>query len=501
MSLDQRKALLRPTLIRARSSYVDGKFLDGSAGPALAVIDPATEDVVAEVDTCDIAGVERAIQAARRSFDDERWSTAARGERARVILAMADYFDDNYAAICETVIAEVGTSRAMCDGVQVRAAISQMRDLVDLYFQMPEEEHNLRPLAEIASGGRTAASVIRYEPIGVVAAISAYNFPFWIDMWKAIPPLLTGSSVILRPSPLTPLSALAFAEAADAAGAPPGVFNVIIEEGLEGSQLLTTHAAVDMVTFTGSTAVGKEIAAQAARTVKRVALELGGKSAQIYLPDAVDRAAQGCLGVFLAHAGQGCVLPTRIVVPEAQKAEISARAAAIASGLKVGDPRDPAVQVGPVVSAAQRAKCERYVELAVNAGATVLAGGRRPAQPERGFYFEPTVLDVPDNRNPAAQDEIFGPVVCVIGYRDVEHAIQIANDSIYGLSAQVYSSDLPAALQVAKRIRSGAVQVNAGAFSTYACSGGYKQSGLGRERGPQGIRAYQEEKHISLGTL
>jgi acyl-CoA reductase-like NAD-dependent aldehyde dehydrogenase len=389
----------------------------------------------------------------------------------------------------------------MCEGVQVRAAIAQIRDLVDLYMKLPEEEHNLRPLAEIAAAGRATASVIRYEPVGVVAAISAYNFPFWINTWKAIPPLLTGSSVVLRPSPLTPLSALVFGEAADAVGLPPGTFNVVVEEGLEGSRLLTTHDGVDMVTFTGSTGVGKLIAAQAAGTVKKLALELGGKSAQIYLPDAVERAPQGCLGVFMAHAGQGCVLPTRMVVPEAAKAEVLERMAAMAAGLKIGDPADPSMQVGPVVSAAQRAKCEQYVDLAVSAGATVVAGGKRPARPERGFYFEPKILDVPDNRNPAAQDEIFGPVLCVIGYRDIDHAVEIANDSVYGLSGQVYSSDLPAALEVAKRLRTGAVQVNGGTFSSYACSGGFKQSGLGRERGPQGIRVYQEEKHIGLGNF
>lgn len=487
-------------LISSRQPYVDGKFVDGRAAP-LVVFNPATEEVVTEVATCDVGLVEEAILAARRSFDAEEWSTAPRSVRAGVVLDMARYLEENYDAICQSVIAEVGASRAMCDGVQVRTAISQIRDLVDLYLQMPEEQHNQRPLSEIAATGKVAASVIRYEPVGVVSAISACNFPFWINMWKLIPPLLTGSSVILRPSPLTPLSALVFGEAAEAAGVPPGALNVVVEQGLEGSRLMTTHGAVDMVTFTGSTGVGKEIAAQAAGTVKRLALELGGKSVQMHLPDAVDRAPQGSLGVFLAHAGQGCVLPTRMLVPEKDKAEVVTRTAAVASSLKVGDPSDPSVNVGPVISAAQRAKCERYVEMAVEAGAKVVAGGRRPPDLDRGFYFEPTVLDVPDNSNPAAQDEIFGPVVCVIGYRDIDHAISIANDSVYGLSAQVYSSDLPAALGVAKRLRTGAVQVNAGAFSSYACSGGYKQSGLGRERGPQGIRAYQEEKHISLGNL
>jgi aldehyde dehydrogenase (NAD+) len=488
------------SLISAREPYIDGKF-GGRGGTPLQVSNPANEETVADVVTCDVAQVEDAILAAKRAFEAGQWSQASRTERAEAILGMAAHLEENYEALCATVMAEAGASRAMCDGVQVRTAITQMREVVDLYLQLPEEEHNPRPLREIAAGGRIAASVTRYEPVGVVAAISAYNFPFWINMWKAIPALVTGSTVVLRPSPLTPLSALAFAEAADATGLPPGVLNVVVEDGVAGAQLMTTHPAVDMVTFTGSTTVGKMIAAQAAGTVKRVALELGGKSAQIYLPDVVQRAPQGCLSVFMGHAGQGCVLPTRLLVPADQKAEVVAGAAAIARDLKVGDPSDPTVAVGPVISAAQRDRCQKYVDLAVAHGASVASGGKRPAEPTRGFYFEPTVLDVPDNHNPAAQDEIFGPVVCVIGYNDIDHAVAIANDSVFGLSGAVYSENVPAALEVAQRLRTGAVQINGGAFSTYAPSGGYKESGLGRERGRQGIRAYQEEKHIAVSSL
>ena len=267
---------------------MDGSFVAGT-GQSLQAVNPANEDVLTEVDTSGLEQFEAAISGARRSFDEGEWSGAGRSKRADAILAMADHFESNYSQLCNTVIAEVGASQAMCDGVQVRQAITQMRELVDLYMQLPEEEHNPRPIKEIAASGKVTASVIRYEPVGVVAAISAYNFPFWINMWKAIPPLLTGSSVILRPSPLTPLSALAFADAAVKAGVPRGVFNVLVEEGIEGSHLLTTHPDVDMVTFTGSSTVGKLIAAQAAGTVKKVALELGGKSVQIYLPDAIER--------------------------------------------------------------------------------------------------------------------------------------------------------------------------------------------------------------------
>jgi acyl-CoA reductase-like NAD-dependent aldehyde dehydrogenase len=356
-------------------------------------------------------------------------------------------------------------------------------------------------VAEVIGGNRVAASIMRYEPIGVVTAVSAYNFPMWINAWKVFPALLTGNAVILRPSPLTPLTTLVFGEAAEAVGLPPGVLNVVAEAGLEGGQLLTSDPRVDMVTFTGSTAVGRAIMQQASGTLKRLVLELGGKSVQLYLPDAVDRAPAGAASVLAAHAGQGCVLPTRMLVPEDRKAEIVEKAAQIANMLKIGDPTDPEVRVTPVISAAQVERCERYVAAAVEAGATIAAGGKRPAQFDKGFFFEPTVLDVPDNSNPACQDEIFGPVICVLGYRDIDHAVEIANDTIYGLASQVYGSNLAEATAVAERIRAGAVSVNGGTTGAFASSGGYKQSGIGRERGVEGIRSFQQVKHLSIGNF
>jgi aldehyde dehydrogenase (NAD+) len=344
------------------------------------------------------------------------------------------------------------------------------------------------------------ASMMRYEPIGVVSAIAAYNFPLQTPLWKFVPALLTGSTVIVRPSPLTPIATLVIGEAAEAAGLPAGVLNVVVEGGVEGAQLMSSHPAVDCVSFTGSTTVGRLIMAQAAPTVKRVLLELGGKSVQLYLADAVDRAPMGCASVFAAHSGQACVAPTRMLVPEDRKAQVLEKAAGVAAMFKLGDPSDPSTMIGPVISDAQRERCERYVAAAVEAGATVVAGGHRPAGQPRGYFFEPTVLDVPDNSNPAAQDEIFGPVICVLGYRDLDHAVEIANDSVFGLSGQVFGGDLALATGVAERIRAGAVQVNGGYGGAYASSGGYKQSGIGRERGVDGIRSFQQVKHLSVGN-
>jgi aldehyde dehydrogenase (NAD+) len=232
-----------------------------------------------------------------------------------------------------------------------------------------------------------------------------------------------------------------------------------------------------------------------------VSLELGGKSAQIYLPDAVDRAAAGAVRVVESTAGQACVAGTRMLVPHDRKTEVLEAVSAAYSAIKVGAPTDASVTMGPVISGAQRDKCEQYVTLAEEHGGKVVCGGGRPAALDRGYYFEPTVLDLPKNANPAAQEEIFGPVIGVLGYRDLDDAVAIANDSIYGLSGQVYGSDVAAALGVARRLRTGAVNVNTSVFSAYAPSGGYKQSGLGRERGPDGIREFQEVKHMSIGEL
>ena len=329
-------------------------------------------------------------------------------------------------------------------------ALDHIRDCADLYLSMPEYEHNPLPYDKLFPAG---TSFRRYEPVGVVSAISAYNYPFFLNVWKVVPALLTGNTTVLRPSPFTPLSALVFGEAAEAIGLPHGVLNVVVEDGLEGGLLMTTHAAVDQVTFTGSTTVGRAIMGQAAGTLKRVMLELGGKSVQLYLPDSVDRAGAGAANVFMAHAGQACAAPTRVLVPEDRKAEVVESAAEHGRAMKVGDPADPEVQVGPLISAAQRDRCATYVRSAMENGASVALGGNRPAHLERGFYFEPTVLDVPDNSNPAAQDEIFGPIVTVIGYRDIEHTIAIANDSVYGLAGQVTGRDAALARSVAERIR------------------------------------------------
>jgi acyl-CoA reductase-like NAD-dependent aldehyde dehydrogenase len=485
-------------IIPERRSFVAGSWVDGDEG--LAVENPADETQVAEVSVTPPREIERAVAEARRSFDEGAWSNRPPTERAGVLRAFLDCLEQSREPLVATMVQEAGQPAFFAEMSQLTGGVGLARNTIELYLSMEHEAPNPVPLDELTRN-RVALSIRRHEPVGVVAAITPYNAALLMALQKIIPALMAGNSVIVRPSPLTPISSLALGVAAETAGLPPGVLSVVVEAGSTGAERLTSDPRVDMVSFTGSTAVGKQILAQAAPTVKRVALELGGKSAQIYLPDAIARAPIGAAQVVAMTAGQACVAATRMLVPRESKDEVLEAVAAAYGAIAVGPPTDPTAMMGPVISAAQRARCERYVELAQEHGGKLAAGGGRPAAFERGYYFEPTVLDVPDNANPAARDEIFGPVLSVLGYEDLDDAVRIANDSPYGLSGQVYGADVGAATAVARRLRTGAVNVNTAVFSAYAPGGGYKESGLGRERGTDGIRAFQEVKHMAIGEL
>jgi acyl-CoA reductase-like NAD-dependent aldehyde dehydrogenase len=485
-------------LIDHQGTYIAGRWVAGDE--TLAVENPADETIVCKVPVTPLEEIREAVAAARKSFDEGVWADRSPQERAQVLHRFIDYLETVKEPWIATMVAEAGQPTRFAEGAQYAAGVSFARNTIDLYLALPVEEANPVPVDELVRG-RVAVSVRRYEPVGVVSAITPYNAAVTMGFQKLIPALMAGNSVVLRPSPLTPISSLAFGAAAEAAGLPAGVLSVVIEAGSAGAELLTSDPAVDMVSFTGSTVVGRQILAQAAPTVKRVALELGGKSAQIYLADALQRVGAGAAAVVGMTSGQACVAATRMLVPQEHKDQVLEAVAATYAGIKVGPPSDPAAMMGPLISAAQRDRCERFVALAEEHGGKVKHGGGRPAGLDRGYYFEPTVLDLPDNANPAAQEEIFGPVLGVIGYRDLDDAVQIANDSVYGLSSQVYGADTAAATAVARRLRAGASNVNTGMFSAYAPSGGYKQSGLGRERGIEGVRAFQEVKHLIVGEL
>ncbi|MGE2719468.1 aldehyde dehydrogenase family protein [Mycolicibacterium celeriflavum] len=479
-------------------TFVAGRWVTGQ--DVISVENPADETHVHDLTATPLDEVEQAIAEARRSFDAGVWANRPVTERARKLLEFIDHVEANAATVIPTLVAEAGQPTRFADMTQMRAGVGIARQTIELYSSMRHEKPSPVPVDDLVRG-RVALSIRRHEPVGVVTAITPYNAALIMGFQKLIPALMAGNSVILRPSPLTPVSSLIFGKAAEAAGLPDGVLSVVAETGTAAAELLTSHPAVDMVSFTGSTLAGRKILAQAAPTVKRVSLELGGKSAQIYLPDAVDRAAVGAAMVVMSTAGQACVAATRMLVPEEQRAQVLDAVSAAYRNIKVGPPDSADATMGPVISGAQRDRCERLVRAAEENGGKVVCGGGRPAGLDRGYYFEPTVLDLPDNANPAAQEEIFGPVIAVLGYRDLDHAVEIANDTIYGLSGQVYGADVSAAVGVARRLRTGAVNVNTTVFSAYAPSGGYKQSGLGRERGPDGIREFQEVKHMSIGEL
>jgi aldehyde dehydrogenase (NAD+) len=484
--------------IDGRRSYVAGRWVEGER--SFEVENPADESCFAEAGVTPVAEVQRAITEARQSFDQGVWADLPLAERAKILRAFLDHVEASQEILIDTIMGEAGQPRMMAQGAQVIMGLTLGRQTIDLFEALSHEEANPVPLDDLVRG-KVVLSMRRHEPIGVVSAITPYNGAIIMAFQKLIPALMAGNSVILRPSPLTPLSSLVFGEAADAAGLPAGVLSVVIEDGAEGAELLTSDPAIDMVSFTGSTVVGRQILAQAAPTVKRVSLELGGKSAQLYLDDAIERAGMGAMAVVAMTSGQACVAATRMLVPNARKAEVIEAVCATYGMISVGDPADPTNLMGPLISAAQRERCERYIALAEEHGAKVAFGGGRPSGLEKGYYVEPTVLDLPDNTNPAARDEIFGPVIGILGYEDLDDAVRIANDSPYGLAGQVYSADVAAATAVARRIRAGAVTVNSGVFSAFAPGGGYKQSGLGRERGTDGIREFQEVKHIAIGEL
>ena len=490
---------LAPPLWLPRHMLIGGRLTPGHGQP-IVVHNPSSGDVTTTLTGASLDQVRAAIAAARTAADTGDWALLTMSARVAVVRQLLARFMARIEDLRSLLVTETGIPiRSFALPAQVDAPLRQMEAMLDLCLRLPEIEENPLSLDErVSSLGGFVQSIRRYVPVGVVAAISAYNFPLHISLWKILPALVTGNSVILRPSPLTPLSALALAEIAAEAGLPAGVLNILAESGAEGAQLLTTDPAVNMVSFTGSSEIGSIVAGQAAPSMKRLQLELGGKSAQIFLPDRVEAAYGAAVGVCLAHAGQGCVLGTRVFVPEAEKAKVLAAMKISLAHARIGDSTDPETTMGPVISEAQVRRCERYVGLAVDAGATVVAGGKRVDRP--GFFFEPTILDVPDNRNPAARDEIFGPVVSVIGYRDVEHAIEMANDSSLGLSGYVFGKDVRAALAVAKRIRTGTINVNTFFASANASSGGHKLSGIGRERGIEGIRAFQDVQVMNLGS-
>ena len=479
--------------------YINGTWVapEGGTEP---VLNPATEATIGSAPVASVGQIDAAIAAARTAFDDGPWPTMTMEQRCATIDKMVAALDARRADIAALIVAEVGCAQPITHGMQVANPINHLAATIK-YARRDEPErlpievnpNMFAPGGPMNIGGTT---VVR-EPFGVVSAITGYNFPFLLNLAKIGPALLAGCTMVLKPSPFTPFSALLFGEIADEIGLPPGVLN-IVTGGIEQGQLLCTDERVDMVTFTGSEGVGATIMAQAAPTLKKVHLELGGKSALIIRADAdVARAAAMAVGILSVNSGQGCAITTRFLVHNSLRPAFSAAVAAMAAHIKMGDPADPSVTMGPLISEAQRAKVEHYIALGKSAGATLLCGGGRPAKFEQGYFVELTIFDDVTNDMAIAQDEIFGPVGCIIGFDSDDEAVRIANDSRYGLAGMIETADPAAGYAMALRIRTGSVGLNGGTGTmSFAPIGGYKRSGIGREYGPKWLREYQQEKSI-----
>jgi acyl-CoA reductase-like NAD-dependent aldehyde dehydrogenase len=480
------------------SLYVGGEWIGTS--DAEAVVNPATEEVLTQAPVGGVAEAEAAISAAREAFDHGPWPQMRPRDRRDVLQRFVDIIRERKGEIVRQIIAEGGCAAMLADFLQFELPVKHAQYIVD---HMDRETTTVvAPEVSHSPDGRKllgTAAVVR-EPVGVVAAITPYNVPFFLNVGKIVPAMAVGCTVVLKPSPYTPSLALVLGEIAEAAGLPKGVLNVITG-GIDVGEMLTTDPRVDMVSFTGSDTVGEAIQRQTAGSLKRVVLELGGKSALIVRHDADIAAAamEGARG-FTAHSGQGCLLLTRHVVHNSVRQQYVEMVAEFARSLTIGDPADPAVQMGPLIREAARSRTENYVAIARSEGAKLVIGGKRPAHLAKGYFHEPTLFDDVDNASRIAQEEVFGPIGVVIGYDSDEEAIAIANESRFGLSGSIQSRDTGTAYEMALRIRSGGIMINGGAGTMLSGApfGGIKRSGYGREFGVEGMNEFTYTKTISF---
>ncbi|OBA64894.1 aldehyde dehydrogenase [Mycobacterium sp. 1100029.7] len=475
----------------ARRLLIDGELI--TSGKAFPSINPATGEVIGHAPDAGVEEAQAAIAAARRAFDTTTWSTDVE-LRIRCLDQLHQVLVEHADELRELTIAEVGATRALTQGAQLDEPINIVRFYADLLRRYEFSED----LGDKESRGMQHHRWVEKEAAGVVAAIIAYNYPNQLALAKLAPALAAGCTVILKGAPDTPLVTLALGELiANHTDIPAGVVNVLTSSDAASGEALTTSPDVDVVTFTGSTAVGRRIMAAASQTVKRVFLELGGKSAAIMLDDA-DFVTAGMFAAFsmVTHAGQGCALTSRLLVPKSHHDEIVEIIAGNFAKVRHGDPADPKTLMGPLINERQRDKVDQMVQRAVAAGATLVTGGKRL---DPGFFYAPTLLTNVDPDSEIAQDEVFGPVLVVIGFDDDDDAVRIANNSVYGLAGAVFSQDQERALAVARRIRTGSFSINGGNyFGADSPFGGFKQSGVGREMGVAGLEEFLEHKTFAV---
>ena len=462
--------------------YIDGAWVEPAEPHALDVINPATEAVAGRISLGGAADVDRAAVAARRAFD--AWSQTSREHRLALLERIAEEYRRRQDDIAEAVSEELGAPARLARQAQVPSGLGHIEAAITVLRDFPFEEPR-------------GTTLVVKEPIGVCGLITPWNWPLNQIACKVAPALATGCTVILKPSEIAPFSACIFAEVLEAAGLPPGVFNLVNGDGNTTGAALSSHPLVDMISFTGSTRAGIEVARAAATTVKRVAQELGGKSPNILLDDAdFARAVPAGVRSVMSNAGQSCNAPTRLLVPAAKMDEAIANAKVTAEALTVGDPASGA-DLGPVVSRSQWERIQQLIARGIAEGATLVTGGPgRPDGLSKGYYAKPTIFAHVTNDMTIAREEIFGPVLVIIGYNTVEQAIAIGNDTDYGLAAYVWGEDVARARYVASRLRAGRVGINGAGGDRLAPFGGYKKSGNGREWGDYGFAEFLEVKAV-----
>ncbi|AOF90484.1 aldehyde dehydrogenase family protein [Sinorhizobium sp. RAC02] len=463
--------------------YIDGDWVSPVKPQTLDVINPATEEAFARISVGTGADVDKAVAAAKAAF--ETFSRTTPAERLTLLKRIYEVYLERFEDIAHAVSAEMGAPLAFARDAQAWAGRGHL-------------ESTIRAFEAYSFSEKRGTTTVVKEPIGVCALITPWNWPLNQIVCKVAPAIAAGCTVVLKPSEIAPISGIVFAEVMHAAGVPKGVFNLVNGTGPDVGQVMASHPDVDMVSFTGSTRAGIIVAKAAADTVKRVAQELGGKSANIILPDAdFEMAVTKGVGGCFSNTGQSCDAPTRMLVPKDRHDEALAIAKTAAAAFRTGDPNSAETNLGPVVSQLQFDKIQRLIEAGISEGATLVAGGPgRPDGLNRGYYIRPTIFGNVTPTMTVAREEIFGPVLSIIPYEDEEDAIRIANDTVYGLAAYIQSTDIERARRVASRMRAGSVYLNYPAWDTMASFGGYKQSGNGREYADFGIHDFLEIKSI-----
>ena len=476
---------METTLRNHHCFYINGAWVEPASVNTIEVVNATTEEVMGRIPAGTAADAHRAVAAAKAAFP--AWSATTVETRAAYLEQIAAKLTERKAEIAELIAQELGMPLPMANAVQAGMAIGDV-------------SLNAKVLREFQFEEQIGNAHIVKEPIGVVGCITPWNFPLHQITAKVAPALAAGCTVVVKPSEVAPLTAFVLAEIIHEVGLPAGVFNLVTGFGPVVGEALAAHPDVDMISFTGSTRAGKRVSELAAQTVKRVSLELGGKSANIILDDAdFERAVSSGVGNCYFNSGQTCSAHTRMLVPASRMEETIAIAQRAAAKFTVGDPMGGAAKLGPLVSATQRDRVVGYIQKGIAEGATLVAGGtEKPEGLEKGYFVRPTVFANVDNRMTIAQEEIFGPVLSIIGYQDEDDAVRIANDTVYGLSGGVWSSDPARAQRVARRLRTGQVEINGGKFNPLAPFGGYKQSGNGRELGKYGLEEFLEVKALLL---